>query len=162
MKINSRKILARNLDALMREHQLNQVELSKRSQKYGTGINQKTISNYLDQSDDSVANPCLNKIEILAQCFKIEPSRLLSPNLEEQKAQISVNEELLVKSMSDAVALLFEAGIFSAENAQYILGFSDDIAKATAIIYNGKAQDPNKIVFDFMAYLNARKASNAL
>lgn len=161
MKTNSKQVLAENLDTLMRSHGINQVELAKRSERFGKGITQKTISNYVDRSRDSAANPTLEKIDILAKCFGIEPGLLISKDLKEAEDFQKLDDKLLISSLSDGVALLFEAGVISSDDAQLVLGISDDIAKATAIIYNGKSQDPNKIVFDFLAYLNERKASNS-
>lgn len=160
MKTNSRQILAENLDTLMRNHGINQVELAKRSERFGKGITQKTISNYVDRSRDSTANPTLEKLDILAKCFDISPWLLISKNLEETEEVKQLDDKLMIESLSDGVALLFEAGVIASDDAQLILGISDDIAKATTIIYNGKIQDPNKIVFDFVAFLNERKASN--
>jgi transcriptional regulator with XRE-family HTH domain len=163
MEKNSKIILAENLSRLMLENNLNQVELAKKSTRFGGGVNQKTISNYLDRSIDSMANPCLKKIEALAKCFKLQTHQILDENLfkEQPKAMHQIDSDRLDKSISEGALLLFEAGIIDKEKANVIVGLSRDISKAAGIIYSNLNEDSNnKIVFDFVSYLNARKASN--
>ncbi len=160
MEKNSKTILAQNLSQLMLDHGLNQVELAKKTARYGKGVNQKTISNYLDRSSESVANPCLKKIDSIAKCFDLTTSQILSEGLLQPKDVVaSVEFEQLKASMVEGTALLFEAGILDNKQSQFIIESASDIAKATAIMYNGNEDNQNQVVFDFVSYLSARKAS---
>ena len=156
MEKNSRKVLAINLDRLMRERQLKQPDLAKLTKRFG-GITQKTISNYLDQSHDSESNPTLSKVDTLACTLGLTAHELLNPALF-SPVKSQVEPDMLELSIGEAVALLHEADILNDELSKIIMAAVKDISRATAIIYNGKVEDnSSRTVFDFMAYLKARQ-----
>lgn len=77
MKMNAGLALSRNLNRLMRHHDLTQAELGARAR-----IGQSTLSRLLNTDDPSGINPRAQTIDQLAEFFGIPPWMLLIPNLD--------------------------------------------------------------------------------
>jgi len=87
---NVNQLLAANLEFLMRETPAlaTQAQLAAKS-----GVDQKTISNYLAPDNRPVgkkgrpASAKLTEVELIARAFKLEAWELLHPELTRQKAR---------------------------------------------------------------------------
>ncbi len=163
MKQNTKSILAKNLERLMMEAKINQVELAKKTKLLGRSVNQKTISNYMNVDSDDFSfsvNPRLDKIDALADYFGVKTTDLLNEDFfKHRDTTIPLDDNRLESSISEGAALLAEAGIIGNDKAVQLVEMAKDIAKATSIIYNSNNTDSNKVIFNFVSYLNKRKAS---
>ena len=160
MKQNTKSVLAKNLKRLMLESEVNQVDIANKTKLLGRSINQKTVSNYINVDNDDSVNPRLDKIDTLADYFGIKTSALLNEDLfKNQDNPAQLDDSRLEHAISEGAALLAEAGIIDSAKAVLLVEMAQDIAKATSIIYNNQNSDSSKVIFNFVSYLNKRKAS---
>lgn len=130
MNKDIRLILADNLDELMKEKNLNQVGLSKRSEAHGH-VSHNTISTYLKKTGQ-LTDPKLTKVGILASCLDIEPHELLDPN--KGKYDLSrMEEDTLKYHLESAIELLSEAQIIDDKETNILFRFAEDLANVIKI-----------------------------
>lgn len=145
------KVWVLNLKNLMRVKGWSQRDLERESTKYGA-ISQKTISSYLKEGAE-LANPTLNKIEVLASCFGLSAHAMLDPNLNVNDLD-KVNNEIIHKSMKMSVTLLSEAKVISNEDAEVFYDNIDDVLDTMAIVLKAEVNNGESLVLEFLSFLN--------